>query len=270
MSSSKYIKYIKKIESLHKKLLSGTELFSIKSSIDPNVIICAERPINITKPGSLWFGERTNVYQSMYNIHNLEIFYLNYMPVMYTFLNYIKKIDKILMIGLGGGHLPMLLQYHFPNVKIKIIELDKSVIKAANHLGFTESPLINVIVGDGVEYCNVETENDYDACIIDLDDGLTIQKFNFDNVSKLINDDGILAINYYNGTKTEETLSKIIEPYFKSIKTYAANLNYVYMCKKNNDDMLKTPLTIDKINHLFAHHINAKKIVNKLNNRVTI
>lgn len=256
----KVLKYVTKQEII-KKIMS--ERFTIRSALNDMNHINANRPLNKTLYGHMWFNNDVSIYQSMYNIYDIETFYLNYMEVLYTFLNYIDKIEDILIIGLGGGHLPMLLNYHFPELKITIIELDSSVIPAAQHLGFKENANIKVIVGDGVEYCNTTDTNDYDACIIDLDSGITLEKFDYHKIKNLINQNGVLAINYFNPSKKDESLSAKLIPNFKTIKIYQTGHNYVYICKNTfvPDELLR----IDNINHLLKTHRDVDEIIEKTN-----
>lgn len=266
MNNYKYSKYLLKSNTIsHLLTQKGGAIFRIKSALDETNYISSKRPSNILEPGALWFNDLQNIYQSMYNIYDIQKFYLNYMYILYTSLNYITKIDKVLMIGLGGGQLPMLLKYFFPHVQVTIIELDASVIKAANHMGFRESDKIKVIVGDGIDYCNNSTETDYDVCIIDLDAGTTIEKFNYEKVSKLINKNGVVGINYFNRSKQPESLSKKLIPFFKTIKIYPSNANYVYICKLDNEPILNLPLTYETVNNLLKQHKYIHQIIKKTN-----
>jgi spermidine synthase len=266
MNNYKYLKYLLKSNTItHLLTQKGGAIFRIKSALDESNYISSERPPNKLEPGGMWFNDAKNIYQSMYNIYDIQKFYLNYMYILYTCINYITKIDKVLIIGLGGGQLPMLLKYHFPYIQVKIIELDASVIKAANYMGFSESDKIKVIVGDGIDYCNNSTETDYDVCIIDLDAGSTVEKFNYEKVSKVINKNGVIGINYFNRSKQPESLSKKLIPYFKTIKIYPSNVNYVYICKLDNDPILNLPLTYQTVNDLLKQHKYIHQIIEKTN-----
>lgn len=60
------------------------------------------------------------------------------------------RIAKAMVIGLGGGGLPMFLAAHF-NLDIEVVELDPMVVQISRKwFGFEEGPSMRVTVGDGI------------------------------------------------------------------------------------------------------------------------
>lgn len=211
--------------------------------------IIVTRPIVKTLPGILKFDTDANIIQSMYNIHNVDEIYLFYLYPLLTFLCYIDKLERALLIGLGGGHIPMLLKKNFPSIHIEIIELDGNMCKAAEHMGFRQDDLMKVHIGDGNEYCkNIDKIIKYDTLIIDLDDIEAFKRFEFKNCHDLIHDDGILVINCCNSKEQKDDfLFDNLKLHFKSIKIYNTNYNKIYLCKINNYKKFSDIVTKDNL-----------------------
>ena len=58
--------------------------------------------------------------------------------------------QRILMIGLGGGTLPLALNDLFPNVRVDVVEIDSAVVRIAREFfGFQSSERIKVFEMDG-------------------------------------------------------------------------------------------------------------------------
>ncbi|XWV25023.1 hypothetical protein QJ856_gp0755 [Tupanvirus deep ocean] len=217
---------------------------------------------NGSEPGYMKFkSDIGNFYQSMYNTNDLDRIYLEYVIPLLTFMQY-TDMSKILFIGLGAGHIPMLLRSKFPNCHIDIVELDADVLTAAKIVGFEPDDKMNVMIGDGHEYIENSPIKDYNVVIIDLDAGDSFNKFNAQSVKKILNNDnGILAINFASG---EENLSSKILEHFPHVKIYYIG-QYIYIAsKKDNKKMLETPLTIQTSSYYMKKLKYLDLIINKL------
>lgn len=84
---------------------------------------------------------------------------------------------KLLIIGLGGGNLPMFLHMHFKQVHMDVVELDSAVVDVAKKwFGLQTDDRLKVYTDDGIrfikELAQQETGNQpfrYDAVIFDVD-----------------------------------------------------------------------------------------------------
>ncbi|CAF1004032.1 unnamed protein product [Rotaria sordida] len=113
------------------------------------------------------------------------------------------KAKHVLIIGLGGGILPMLIRHYFPSVLIHVVEIDKTVIELASEFfDLTEmmaNSYLHVIEDDGFRYVS-ETVHRYDIVFIDAFDEeampahMNTAQF-FLNISGILNSDGCLATN---------------------------------------------------------------------------
>src|SRR5258707_15414130 len=60
---------------------------------------------------------------------------------------------RILVVGLGGGSLPMFLRKHYPAAAIDVAEIDPGVVDVAKQFfGFREDELTRAQVGDGRQF----------------------------------------------------------------------------------------------------------------------
>jgi len=92
---------------------------------------------------------------------------------------------KALVIGLGGGALPLFIRRYFPPVDVHVVELDGSVVEVAKRcFGFAEEEggegeekRLRVTVGDGLEVVKFEAGAGvgYDVIIVDVDNKDTSQ-----------------------------------------------------------------------------------------------
>lgn len=77
------------------------------------------------------------------------------------------NIQRVLMIGLGGGSAQLSFAHHYPTVKIDSVEIDPVVVRVAkDYFQFKESDRQRVFVEDGRMFLR-RTTNHYDVIILD-------------------------------------------------------------------------------------------------------
>jgi spermidine synthase len=65
----------------------------------------------------------------------------------------VAAVPTALLIGLGGGALPMALRRFYPKLAVTVCELDPQMLDLATRwFGFQEGPALRVVVGDGLVY----------------------------------------------------------------------------------------------------------------------
>src|SRR6266571_2298667 len=75
---------------------------------------------------------------------------------------------RILVVGLGGGSLPMFLHKHYPAAGIDVAEIDRDVADVAKKFfGFVDDELLRVHVGDGRQFIERARRADYDVIFLD-------------------------------------------------------------------------------------------------------
>lgn len=186
-----------------------------------------------------------NVFQSSYNIHDIDMFnlrYLNFIVLLFLYTNIV--ITSFLLIGLGGGHLPIFIKSKINNALIDVVELNQQVLNGAIEMGYT---LSNVLIANGIEYIKQCTKK-YDVIIIDLDGEESYQEFNFNEIFNILNDNGILAVNSYAKTGKSNLKNKIKQA-FPLIKHFVNGNSNVFLCKKTIDmfELMLLPMTLDNL-----------------------
>lgn len=75
--------------------------------------------------------------------------------------------NRFLVVGLGGGTLPMFLRKYYPNATIDAVDIDPEVVAVAKKFfGFREDALMNAHVADGRQFVE-KVRQPYDAIFLD-------------------------------------------------------------------------------------------------------
>jgi len=115
---------------------------------------------------TLRFG-KDGVRQSVVKLGNPDYLALPYTPVALVGLALSEEPRRFLVVGLGGGTLPMFLRKHYPNAAIDAVDIDPEVVAVAKRfLGFREDELINAHVGDGRQFIE-KSRQPYDVIFLD-------------------------------------------------------------------------------------------------------
>ena len=136
---------------------------------------------------------------------------------------------QLLLIGLGGGSLPMFIYTHFPRIYTTVVELDPDIVDVAkNWFGFHESERMNLIVRDGVEILKEKSKN-YDIIVFDIDSKDTskplscppsvfIKEETLRNVKAMTIPGGLFILNLVcRDKKTNEDVIKSIHQMFRQV-----------------------------------------------------
>jgi spermidine synthase len=92
---------------------------------------------------------------------------LAYARVALTGLALCDGPQRILVVGLGGGSLPMFLRKHYPAAAIDVAEIDPGVVDVAKQFfGFREDELTRAHVGDGRQFIE-NVRQGYDIIFLD-------------------------------------------------------------------------------------------------------
>ena len=75
---------------------------------------------------------------------------------------------RILVVGLGGGTVPMFLRKHYPAAAIDVAEIDPDVVDVAKKFfGFREDERMRAHVGDGRQFVENARQPHYDIIFLD-------------------------------------------------------------------------------------------------------
>ena len=105
--------------------------------------------------------------QSVVKIGDPKYLDLPYARIAPVALAFVPDPQGILIVGLGGGTLPMFLRQHLPRTRIDAVELDPEVVAVAkSHFGFREDESLHAHVGDGRRFIE-QSKRQYDLIILD-------------------------------------------------------------------------------------------------------
>jgi len=90
-----------------------------------------------------------------------------YLRMMTTALAYAPQVDKVLLVGLGGGVLTNYLEHFLPQARIDSVEIDPGVIDAAKTwFSVKETERMRIVESDGRVFLN-RNRSLYDVALID-------------------------------------------------------------------------------------------------------
>ncbi|HEY0335719.1 MAG TPA: fused MFS/spermidine synthase [Burkholderiales bacterium] len=74
---------------------------------------------------------------------------------------------RIMIVGLGGGTMPMFLHHYYPNATIDVVDIDADVVHVAKeYFGFREDDKLHAHIGDGRQFVESVREP-YDLVFLD-------------------------------------------------------------------------------------------------------
>ncbi|XP_066286326.1 eEF1A lysine and N-terminal methyltransferase-like isoform X1 [Branchiostoma lanceolatum] len=119
------------------------------------------------------------------------------------------RLDVVL-VGLGGGGLPLFLHKHFSKIQMDVVELDQSILQVAEGwFGFQQDERMRVHVTDGLVYLEEQAKQASRSChvvILDVDSkdvtvGMSFPPQPFvdeeclKNIKDILNEDGLFILN---------------------------------------------------------------------------
>jgi spermidine synthase len=92
---------------------------------------------------------------------------LPYARGMLAGLAFAHRVDRVLIVGLGGGSIPMILRKHYPDMTIDVVDIDPEVVRLAKqYFGFREDDKLKAHVADGRRFIE-ECKEPYDVIYLD-------------------------------------------------------------------------------------------------------
>ncbi len=140
--------------------------------------------------------------QSLVKLGDPEYLGLPYAPVVFVGLALCAEPRRMLVVGLGGGTLPMFLRRHYPDAVIDAVDIDPDVVDVAKRFfGFREDAGMRAHVDDGRRFIE-QAQRPYDAIFLDafgsaeLPAHLTTQEF-LHAVRRAVKPDGVVIGNVW-------------------------------------------------------------------------
>lgn len=145
---------------------------------------------------------------------------LSYTRSMMAFLLFLAQPREVLMVGLGGGSVAKYVHHHFPDARVRVLELNPQVVAIARQcfLVPADGPRFEVITGDGAEYMARE---DVKADVIMVDgydaeshvEELATREF-YEHCRERLTAGGMLVVNLWGGDRQFNEVLKRIEAAF--------------------------------------------------------
>lgn len=145
---------------------------------------------------------------------------LSYTRSMMACLLFNDRPRDVLMVGLGGGSVAKFVRHHFPQTRVRVLEIDPKVVAIARQCFLVppDDRRFEVIVGDGAEYM---ARGDVQADVIMVDgynaeshvEELATRAFYADCRDRLA-PGGMLVVNLWGGDKAFSEVLKRIEGVF--------------------------------------------------------
>ena len=119
---------------------------------------------------SLYFSGRH--LQSRQNLMNKSVLLLPYNQYMMAFLLVRPDaLERVLMIGVGGGSIAHFLQRHFPTCHIDAVDISPAILEVArNFFTLRENGMLHIYCQDGDTSLR-QNETQYDLILLDAFDG---------------------------------------------------------------------------------------------------
>jgi len=165
---------------------------------------------------ALRFG-RAGVRQSAVKVGEPDVLVLPYVPVTLVGLALTAETRRFLVVGLGGGTLPMFLRKYYPDAAIDAVDIDPDVVDVAKRFfGFREDKFMSAHVADGQQFIENSRQR-YDVIFLDafgsgsIPARLTTQEF-LQAVRRVLAPGGVVVGNLW-GREINPRYDSIVRTY---------------------------------------------------------
>lgn len=170
-----------------------------------------------------------NQLQSSMRISRPDELEIDYTKTMMGFLILKSQPKHIAMIGLGGGSLAKYCYRYLPETEISVVEINPHVISLRRAFLVPEDDYrFRVIEADGADFVR-DADSSFDVLLVDgfNDKGqppqLCSQDF-YDNCSRMLGDQGVMAVNLHENHPFYETfIERISQSFDNNFVEVAAN-----------------------------------------------
>jgi len=105
--------------------------------------------------------------QSVVKMGDLDYLGLPYARSAMIGLAFTEQLDRILVLGVGAGNIPMFLRKHYSNAQIDVIDIDPQIITLAKrHFNFVEDRRLHTYAQDGRTFIE-NVQKPYDLIFVD-------------------------------------------------------------------------------------------------------
>lgn len=233
---------------------AGAQEIYQEKSLYRNILVYDEQGLRCMK-----FGRHDTGKQTCISLQNPDALVLNYTKMLLGALYLQPEPRRILIIGLGGGAMPTVLQKILPAATVDTVELDPSVLKVARQFfGFSPVKSTSVFVEDGRVFVKRAQRQGikYDLVILDAFDHVYVPEHMLTRdylleVKALLAQDGVLAANTFSASRLYDAESA----------TYASVFGPFYNLKTENRVILARNGALPPLTQIQA---NARQVEDRL------
>jgi spermidine synthase len=147
---------------------------------------------------------------------HLELPYARYAVAALGFAR--PQPERMLVVGLGGGSLPMFLRQRYPEAVIDVAEINPGVVEVATKfLGFREDARMHAFAVDGRAFIEKAAAGTYDAIFLDAFGAYEVPR----SVRRAVRKDGVVVGNVWGPTH-----NRIYGP---MMRTYESVFDQIYL-----------------------------------------
>lgn len=171
------------------------------------------RDITVTQVGDrrclLFNVHRGDRNQTCMMVDDRDLLVFDYTRMSFSGLLFQPEPESILIIGLGGGSIPMTFADMFPNAKIDVIEIDEAVVRVAEeYFYYSDTENMTAYVDDGrpfIKRAGIRGQT-YDYIVLDAFSGdyipehMLTREF-LEEVKAIMTEDSVLVANTFSTSR---------------------------------------------------------------------
>ncbi len=187
--------------------------------------------------------------QSMINLDDAKAVPMSYIRYAAIGLAYAERVDRVLMIGLGGGTFTGLLRRHMPEVWLDVVEIDPVVIRVAKRFfGVKTDARYRIHQVDGAAFVRTAKE-EYDLVLIDAYSGDGIpthlgRRAFFEDVRARMAPGGVMVANLSVSDENERSLARTLRGVFPCLACFRTPSGTNLLLVARADGRLPTPAAL--------------------------
>ena len=175
---------------------------------------------------------------------------LSYSRLMFSGFLFVPEPKSILMVGLGAGTCPRVMNHYFPQAKFEVVELDSDVLEVATqYFGFKQNANLKVTVNDGRKGVRLlkRQKRKYDLVMLDAFRGgyipahLTTKEF-LDDCRALLTPTGALVSNLWPSLELYEYERRTMAKVFPKQYSFGRYGNKIVVCLQRDPKLTQDDL----------------------------
>ncbi|MBN1830199.1 MAG: fused MFS/spermidine synthase [Deltaproteobacteria bacterium] len=176
------------------------------------------------------FGRLRDNRETCIRIDAPDVSIFEYTAMMFTGFFFARKPERVLLIGLGGGYIPLVFKTHLHHVMLDVVEVDPLVAKlAGRYFDFSPSGNVTLDIRDGRQFLK-KSHDSYDHIWIDafnsdyIPSHMTTREFLLLTKTRL-NEGGIVVQNVHNDNRLFDAQVATFRSVFRHVFLFKGKLS---------------------------------------------